>query len=320
MPEYSSTHVDAVLTRISRQYPLGTGQIADMILPKVSVGKESGVFFRYNKGDQARIPYTKRQLKSESRTVDWRVDTDSYQCEEYALNDLIDDREYKQADRPLNIQRDSIENLQKLMVLDREKRVHDLVTDTSVVTKNTTLTGTNQWRDAGASGTTATPLDDIEVGSEAIRADTGVRPNLAVFGMAALLAFQKTTQVVDKITTPGGAWGSPTITVEQVRTLLAPYGITRVIVSDMIENSGGFGVADSFADIWTDEVLLAYVTPSPGIKKVSFGYTFESQPWQVRRARVERQHSDWFEPSYVADEKIVAADVAYLIDDVSDGS
>ena len=320
MPEFSSTHVDAVLTRISRQYPLGTGQIADRILPKVSVGKESGIFFRYNKGDQARIPYTKRQLKSESRTVDWRVDTDSYQCEEYALNDLIDDREYKQADRPLNLQRDAVENLQKLMVLDREKRVHDLVTDTGTVTKNDTLTGTNQWRDAGASGSTATPLDDIELGSEEIRADTGVRPNLAVFGMAALLAFQKTTQVVDKITTPGGPWGSPTITTAQVRTLLAPYGITEVVISDMIENSGGFGVADSFADLWIDEVLLAYVTPSPGIKKVSFGYTFEAQPWKVRRARVERQHSDWFEPSYVADEKIVAADVAYLIKDVSDGS
>ena len=88
----------------------------------------------------------------------------------------------------------------------------------------------------------------------------------------------------------------------------------------MIENSGGFGVADSFADLWTDEVLLAYVTPSPGIKKVSFGYTFEAQAWKVRRARVERQHSDWFEPSYVVGEKIVAADVAYLINDVSDGS
>ncbi|KKL16340.1 hypothetical protein LCGC14_2496600, partial [marine sediment metagenome] len=39
-----------------------------------------------------------------------------------------------------------------------------------------------------------------------------------------------------------------------------------------------------------------------------------------RRTRVERQHSDWFEPSYVADEKLVAADVGYLIIDVSDGS
>ena len=320
MPEFSSTHVDSVLTRVSRKYPLGTGQIADKILPIVKVGKESGLFFRYNKGDQARVPYTKRQLRSESRTVDWRVDTDSYSCEEYALNDLIDDREYAQADKPLNLQRDTIENLQKLMVIDREKRVHDLVTSTGNVAKNTTLTGTNQWRDANASGTTATPLDDIETGSESIRSDTGVRPNLAVFGMAALLAFQKTDQVLDRIVTPGGAWGAPTIDIANVRTLLAPYGITKVIVSDMIENTAGFGVSDSFSDIWIDEVLLCYTTPQPGIKKVSFGYTFQARPWQVRRARVERQHSDWFEPSYVADEKLIASDVAYLIKDVSDGT
>lgn len=320
MPQFGTTHVDAVLTNMSRQYPLPEGMVADRVLPGVNVGKESGIYFRYNKGDQARVPYTKRQLRSESRQVDWRVDTDTYLCEEYALSDLIDEREYQQADTPLNLQRDTIENLQRLLRLDREKRVHALVTDTGTVTKNTTLTGTDQWRDAGASGTTATPLFDVEAGSEAVRADTGVRPNTAIFGMSAWLAFTKTAQVLDRIVTPGGAWGSPTITTDQARTLFAPYGITSVIVSDVIENSAGFGATDSFSDIWTDEVLLAFVTPSPGLKKVSFGYTFWSRQWQVRRDRVARQHSDWFEPSYVADEKIVAADVAYLIDDVSDGT
>lgn len=320
MPEFNTTHVDAVLSNISRQYPLPMGMVAGDILPMVPVSKESGVYFRYNKGDQARIPYTKRQLRSESRRSEWGVDTDSYRCEEYALNDLIDEREYQQADTPLNLQRDTIENLQRLMRLDREKRVHDLVTNAAVVTKNTTLTGTDQWRDAGASGTTATPLEDFELGSETVRADTGLRPNLAVFGMSAWLAFSKVTEIKDRIITPGGNWGSPTITTDQARTLLAPYGITRVIVADGIENTAGLGVADSFSDLWIDEVLMAYVTPAPGIKKVSFGYTFQSRNWQVRRTRVERQHSDWFEPSYVADEKLVAADVGYLIIDVSDGT
>ena len=320
MPEFNTTHVDAVLSNISRQYPLPQGMVASTILPRVGVSKESGVYFRYDKGDQARIPFTKRQLRSESRRSTWGVDTDSYRCEEYALNDLIDEREYKQADTPLNLQRDTVENLQRLMRLDREKRVYNLVTDAGVVTKNTTLTGTAQWRDAGDSGSTAVPLEDFETASESIRADTGVRPNLAVFGMAAWLAFVKCDQVLDRIVTPGGNWGSPTIGVDQGRTLLAPYGITKLIVADGIENTAGSGIADSFSDIWIDKVLVAYVTPSPGIKKVSFGYTFESRPWQVRRTRVERQHSDWFEPSYVADEKLVAPDVGYLIIDVSDGT
>jgi hypothetical protein len=93
-----------------------------------------------------------------------------------------------------------------------------------------------------------------------------------------------------------------------------------VIVADTVQNTGNLGAADSFSDIWIDEVLLAYVTPSPGIKKVSFGYSFFSRGWQVRRETVGRQHSDWIEPSYVADEKLVAPDVAYLLKDVSDGS
>lgn len=320
MPEFSTTHVDALLTGISVKYPLGLGQLATTILPKVQVGKESGVYFKYNKGDAARIPFTKRQIRSESRSVSWRVTTDSYRAEEYALNDLIDEREYQQADSPLDLQRDTIENLQNLLILDRELRVHGLVTDSAVITKNDTLAGTAQWRDAGASGITASPLFDIETGSEQIRADTGVRPNLAVFGMAAWLAFNKTTQVLERIVTPGGNWGSPTIGIDVARTLLAPYGITNVVVADTIQNTGNLGAADAFSDIWADEVLLAYVTPSPGVRKVSFGYTFVSRDWQVKRDTVIRQHSDWFEPSYVADEKLVAPDVAYLILDVSDGS
>lgn len=320
MPEFNTTHVDTILTNVSRQYPLPEGMVADVILPGVNVSKESGIYFRYNKGDMARVPFTKRALRTESRRAEWRVDTDSFRAEEYALNDLIDEREYVQADAPLNLQRDTVENLQRLMRIDREIRVHDLVTNASVITKNDTLTGTAQWRDAGASGTTAAPLFDIEAGSEAIRADTGIRPNLAVFGMQAWLAFSKVTQIFERIITPGGNWGSPTITTDQARTLLAPYGITRVVVADGIQNTAGMGVTDSFSDIWTDEVLLAYVTPSPGIKTVSLGYTFWARQWQVRRARVERQHSDWFEPSYVADEKLVAPDVGYLIIDVSDGT
>lgn len=320
MPDFASTHVDSIMSNFVRRYPLPVGMVADIVMPAVNVSKESGVFFRYDKGDTARVPFTKRQIRSESRTVDWRVDTDSYKCEEYALNDLIDDREYTQADKPLDLRRDTVENLQRLLRLDREKRVYALATDAAVITKNTTLAGTNQWRDAGASGATATPLFDFEAGSESVRVDTGVRPNLAIFGMQAWLAFQKTAQVLDRIVTPGGAWGSPTITTDTARTLLAPYGVTRVIVADGIENTAGFGVTDSFSDVWKDEVGLYYVTPSPGIRKVSFGFTFWSRQWQVKRSRVERQHSDWFEPSYVADEKVVAADVAYLISDVSDGS
>ena len=320
MPTFASTHTDTLLTRFSRQYPLGSGFVGLSILPEVPVGKESGLYFRYNKGDQARIPYTKRALRTESRRVTWRVDTNSFKCEEYALNDLIDDREYQQADSPLNLQRDTVDNLQRLMRLDREKRIYDIVSNTSNLTKNTTLTGTNQWRDAAASGATATPLEDFETGAESIRSDTGLKPNLAVFGQAAWLAFIKTDEVIDKMTTPGGAWGGPVITEAMALTLMAPYGITQVLVADQIQNTAGQGVTDSFSDVWADEVLLAFVNPRPGLKSVTLGLTFLSRRWEVRRAREDKAHSDWFEPSYVADEHLVAADVGYLIKDVSDGT
>jgi len=58
---------------------------------------------------------------------------------------------------------------------------------------------------------------------------------------------------------------------------------------------------------------LAYVEPSPGIKKFSLGYTFQSQKFQTRRARIETKHSDWFEVGDIETEKIVCAACGYRI-------
>src|SRR5690554_4977652 len=126
MPEPNDVHVDQVLTGMSVQYK-NASFIANQVLPIVSVKKESDKYFVYDKRDRFAVPNTLRAPKTESKQASWNVDTDTYACEEHALNDLIDDREYANADKPLDVKRDTIENLTDLLLLSQEKRVADLV-------------------------------------------------------------------------------------------------------------------------------------------------------------------------------------------------
>ena len=98
MPELANVHTDAILSNISQKYS-NAAYVGLQLLPVVPVKKESDKYYKYNsKADRFRIPQTLRAPKTESKTVDWKVTTGTYQCEEHALNDLIDDRERDNAD------------------------------------------------------------------------------------------------------------------------------------------------------------------------------------------------------------------------------
>ncbi|RXG64276.1 hypothetical protein ES695_13325, partial [Candidatus Atribacteria bacterium 1244-E10-H5-B2] len=89
MPEPENVHIDKVLTNVSVMYR-NAAYVGTQIMPIVPVKKKSDIYYIYDsKADRFRVPFTLRAPKTESRTVDWKVTTDGYVCDEHALNDLI---------------------------------------------------------------------------------------------------------------------------------------------------------------------------------------------------------------------------------------
>ena len=299
MPELENVHVDAILSNISIQYR-NAAYVGSLLMPVVPVKKRSDIYYIYNsKGDRFRIPETLRAPKTESKTVDWKVTTDGYVCFEYALNDLIDDAERDNADAPLNLEVDTTEFLTDIILLSQEKRYVDLLTG-ALMTNNTTITV--KWEDYVNSA----PIEDIEAGKQSIHSKIFRSPNTLLLGKQVYDTLKHHPDILERIKYVQKG----VVTAELMASI---FEVDRIIVGEAGYNTKKEGQTAVYDYLWGKIALLAYVEPRPGLKKFSLGYTFESQPFRTRRARLETKHSDWFEPSKACVEKLVSVDCSYLM-------
>ncbi len=300
MPEPENVHKDTILTNISIQYR-NAAYVGTQIMPIVPVKKKSDIYYIYDsKADRFRIPKTLRAPKTESRTVDWKVTTDGYVCDEHALNDLIDDIEKKNADKPLNLEVDTVEFITDILQLGLEMRIKDMLETT--LTKNAPTNGV--WSDYTTE--TIDPIADIEIAKAAIHAVIFREPNVLLLGKAVYDKLKHHPKILELIKYSQKG----VVTTDLLASL---FGIEKVIVGEAGYNSAKEGKAAVLNYLWGKNAILAYVEPRPGIKKFSLGYTFQSKKFQTRRARIETKHSDWFEVGDIETEKLICAACGYRI-------
>jgi len=300
MPEPENVHKDQVLTNISIMYR-NAAYVGIEIMPIVPVKKKSDIYYIYDsKADRFRIPKTLRAPRSDSRTVDWKVTTDGYVCDEHALNSLIDDIERDNADKPLNLEVDTVEFLTDIVTLGLEMRIKDMLEAT--LSANAPTNGV--WSDYTTE--TIDPIADIEIGKAAIHAVIFREPNVLLLGKAVYNKLKHHPKILELI-----KYSQKGVLTSDLMASL--FGIEKVIVGEAGYNTAKEGKPESLSYLWGKNAILAYVEPSPGIKKFSLGYTFQSQKFQTRRARIEMKHSDWFEVGDIETEKIVCAACGYRI-------
>lgn len=163
-----------------------------------------------------------------------------------------------------------------------EKEQADLARNAALydVNHKVTLAGTNQWSDYANSN----PITDINDAKEAIRASTGVYPNVMEISAKVFAVLKEHPDVVDKIKyTQRGV-----VTVE---LLAALFDMERVVIGQAI----AFDDAGASIDIWGKDVVLAYVPSSlSGAEEPSYGYTYtmEGHP-MVEEPYWENQSKSW---------------------------
>jgi len=300
MPELENVHKDQILTNISIMYR-NAAYVGTEIMPIVPVKKKSDIYYIYDsKADRFRIPKTLRAPRSESRTVDWKVTTDGYVCDEHALNSLIDDIERDNADKPLNLETDTVEFLTDIVTLGLEMRIKDMIEAT--LSANAPTNGV--WSDYTTE--TIDPIADIEIAKAAIHAVIFREPNVLLLGKAVYDKLKYHPKIIELIKYSQKG----VLTTDLMASI---FGIEKVIVGKAGYNTAKEGKTAVLSYLWGKNAILAYVEPRPGIKKFSLGYTFQSQKFQTRRARIELKHSNWFEVGDIETEKIVCAACGYRI-------
>jgi hypothetical protein len=298
-PDISDVHQDAVLSGVSVKYT-NDEYIADQVMPVIPVKKESDIYYKYTRN--WKLPQSKRAAGAEANEVEWNVTTDTYSCEEYALKDLIPDRVRNNADNPLSLDVDTTENLTDLIQLGREKRVADVVFAAGTYGAQTSaLAGANQWDDYAGSD----PIGDVRDARATVHSASGKMPNVMVIGYQAFLKLLDHPDILERIKyTQKGI-----ITADLIAQV---FEVDKILVGKALVDSTVEGIAESLGYVWGKSVALLYSERSPGLKKVSFGYQFQSRGFSVKKWREEKRAGDFIEAGEIRDEKVVAAACGYL--------
>lgn len=312
MSTRGTIHIDQALTNFSVKYSNGA-MIADLIAPRIDVAKDSDQYFVYGRQD-FRATQDLRADKADTNFIDsWKIESiPTYLCEEHSLADLVSDRERRNADAPLSPDFDTTESLTNMLMLNREKRVADLLTAAATFAASgnvVTLSGPQQWDDADFDSNSKDDAIEarIDIAKEAVRAAIGRDPNVVVIPAAVAKVVKRDLAVRDLV-----RYTDNTLLVNG--DLPPTLWNMNVLVPGSVYDAAQEGQAFSGADVWGRHVLVAYVAPNPRTPRtMTLGLTFQSQARQTSKWREEGRKSDAIEVSEILVEKIVCEYCGYLI-------
>jgi hypothetical protein len=305
-----NVHVNVPLSKLARLYrPDQNGFIADQVCPYIDVQFESNLFYRFDQG-----PFFATDVddlvgdREEPREVEYSHDTDSYVCQRRELAWTISDRERKNADSQLNLERNKQIGTIGRLLLKREDRVAKLLRKT---TNSGGLTsGANATADWGTAATTTIEAD-ILAGREAIRLLIGIEPNVIVIPIHVAAMMTKNSQIRDWV--KYNVFGPSNPLSERFPLLPDVFFGMKALVPNALANTAVEGQTATYADVWANHVRLVYVTPGPAIETPSTAYTFRSENLVTRQERIGKPRVDWFAVGQTIVEKIVSPDAGYEI-------
>lgn len=307
-----NVHVNAPLSNLARLYrPLEAGFIADEVLPRLPVVNESDSYYVFDQG-----PFFSTDVsdlvpdRGKPRKIEFAHSTASYQTQRRELAWDVSDRERKNADNQLNLERSKqAGTLGRLMLL-RETRVANLLR--KVANGGSLNLGTT----AGAKWDSATTdyqdiATDVVIGKTSMRQTIGAAPNVIVIPAAVAEGMHKSLLFQLFQNTPNAR---ELMTQENPVLPGVLFGM-RVLVPGQIQNTAKEGQTASYSDIWGEAVRMLYVSPSAATEEPSVGYTFQSEPLTTRSWRDDEARVDSFAVGNTIDERIVAPDAGYEISD-----
>ncbi len=291
-----------------------SGYIAEQLFPTINVGKESDRFYTIDRDSYLRINDSRRSRGVPANRVEWKVSSDAYFCDNYALADEIAVEDISNADAVLNLRQGSVEFVVDQLLRDRENRCASIVTSISNVGSGVVLSGNDQWTAVQS----ADILGQISTGRQFMHDNTGLLPNVLAMDWKSWDLMTRNERLISRYTNVDGG----KLTAQQLMDL---FEVERILVSKAIKNTALEGAAGTNASVFGDAAVLAHVNPRVNRMKVAtFGIGFNWRPqgavanMQVLRSMEDAagsKHVEIIESGYYCDEKVVGQDLAYAITD-----
>lgn len=301
-------YIDPALTQISLAYRNDPAEfISEEVAPVIMVPKITGWIWKYGTENLKKPVDTTRTGFSKTKITNYTRTKIAYgPLAEHDLKIQLSKDELEMTDQPLDAQRDAVLHLNEQMAIEKEINLATTLASTSILTQNTTLSGTNQWSDYANSS----PFTDITTGVQDMRKSGLKAPNTIIFSADVWAVLQNHPDLLDRVkfSTLG------VLTTELFQTLLAPQGITKILIGKAVYDSAAEGVTKSTSFIWGKHCWLAYITGSPALNTLNGAYTLTKEngryvdTWMdVDEKALNIRNNDYYE------QKVVGAEAFYLI-------
>lgn len=304
MPLARNIHIDRALTNFSVAISQ-TGLVASMVWPEVKVKMDSDKYFVYDNSN-LRLDETAWAERDVANEVDWEATPSAYVTERHALKKLVTDKERRNADAPIKVDRDTTTILTEKLMLRREKRLADILQTAANydADKKPTLVLATQWDNYTSA--TSDPAKDVATARLAIAKAVGKKINLMLLPNEVFEKLREHPLIIDRVKyTKTG--------IINVTDLEALFDIERIIVTDAIENTANEGQADVLGFIWGKNVYMGYVTKTATLRSPSWGYHIQSQKMLTERWKEEERKGDMLRVSYEDVPKLVTQSAGYII-------
>lgn len=254
--------VDPLLSNVSSMY-VPKGCEAENIFPKLKFSQYTGKLAAYGKG-HLRIENTivggrgkYRMVQSVTRS------TSGFEIEGHGLSGMVSKHDYKNVIDPFDAEKDEVNGLSTILLLEKEKGLADALASTSTMTQNVTLSGSSQLSDYSNSDVVSV----INTGKLAVRNGCGEIVNTMIleYGTAQILRYHP--QLLDllgfKYARPGG------LTDQELAKAL---DVQKVFIPNCMYNSAKEGQTAVMAPVWGKHIVLAAIPDSAQKYQISLGY------------------------------------------------
>ena len=302
MPITPSLYADKILTNASVAYR-NMNYIAEILAPVMLVDNRTGIYFVYDKSN-LRVDNDVRTGKSNTPVVDFGMTKANFgPLTEHALKSGIEKDEMDEFQDPYDPKIDHTNTVTDRMLLNKEYALATVMSSTSIVTQNVTLSGGSQWDDYANS----TPIEDIKVAFNTVLQKGAMRPNTFACSWRVWTTLVNHPEIVDRI-----KYSQLGVTTEQLFAQI--IGVKNVVIGDAVYNSANQGQADNLQYVWGLNAWLMFVPPKPALRSIAAFYTLVLKNGRYVDSWVEMDPKvTWVRVNDYYNQKLIAVESIYLI-------
>jgi hypothetical protein len=299
--------VDPVLTNMLIGYMQADERfVAERVFPVVSVEKDSGTFYKFDKKYWMSDVMGYRAPGDDFPRGGFGVSTDTYKTIQFALSHPIADEERANSQVPMDLEDATVKWMAQKNLINKERKfAADFMVNS--VWDNNDNDSTTDWDDF----TSGDPVADVKTAIRTISVNTGQKANSMVCGLIVDEALTNHPDILDRLKYVQAA------TVQNVAGAMAAIlGLTNYWVSEASYNTADEGQSFSGSAIIDDDALIVHVDPTAGVFGATGGKTFVWLPGGgsgiMDSVRLADKDADLLKHKAQWDQKAVATDLGYL--------